>query len=73
MVKLRDHYFIAWLTTRGYEYTVNSKNEVLVNMSQDDYAKLKDEYNKDLKPVLKEVRKTVKILNTLTSTPIQEK
>ena len=66
MIRLRDHYFIAWLKVfKGYK-VIFSKNGVLVNINKNEYEKVQKEYETSLKPLLKEVRKTVKKLSELS-------
>ena len=67
MIKLNDHYFIAWLkVVKHYEFSVVN-NVIMVNMTPREYTEAKNEYENTHKPVLKEIRKVVKTLATLTS------
>lgn len=72
MIKLRDHYFIAWLNVvKGIQYNINN-NEILVKMSREEYTKYLEEYRMVIQPVLKKIRFVVKELskthNEVTST-----
>ena len=63
MIKLRDHYFIAWLNVvKDIHYSINN-NEVLVDMSRDEYTKYLEEYKSGIQPVLKKIRVVVKGLS----------
>lgn len=67
MIKLNDHYFIAWLkVVKQYEFTVTN-GVVMVKMTPREYTEAKNEYTSTHKPVLKEIRKVVKTLAALTS------
>mgnify|MGYP006883188379 CR=1 FL=1 len=67
MVKLNDHYFISWLSVvKKYEFVVEDE-KVFVYMSPTQYTEALYEYNKSYKPILKEIRKVVKLLAALTS------
>ena len=69
MVKLNDHYFIAWLhTVKGYEFVVG-ENGVSVYMTPAQYTEAKEEYESGYKPILKQIRRTVRLLASLTSKP----
>ena len=69
MIKLNDHYFIAWLNiVKGYEFVVG-QNGVSVYMTPAQYTQAKEEYENSYKPILKEIRRTVKLLASLTSKP----
>ena len=68
MIKLNDHYFIAWLKIVK-NIKINTLNGIKVDMTSKEYTEYLKEYNQSLKPILKEVRKTVKELNSLTSQP----
>lgn len=70
MVKLNDHYFIAWLkVVKSYEFTLLDK-AVYVNMTPMQYSAALKEYEDSHKPLLKEIRKVVKLLAALTSKSI---
>ena len=60
MVKLNDHYFVAWLKVKGYE-VVASGEGIYVKIDRKDVASELKEYEK-IKPLLKEIRSTVKVL-----------
>jgi hypothetical protein len=67
MIKLRDHYFIAWLKIikkRSFEITDNG---IFVDINNCEYKELLDEYSASMKPLLKEIRSIVKELATFTS------
>jgi len=67
MIKLRDHYFIAWLRVlKKYEIEFND-GAVFVDMSSKEYTQALQEYDETLKPLFKEVRKTVKELAQYTA------
>lgn len=67
MIKLRDHYFIAWLkVVKGKEIFL-SKDGIYVNINKSEYRDALEEYDASLKPVLKEVRKIVKELASFSS------
>jgi hypothetical protein len=54
MIKLRDHYFIAWLNVvKDIHYSINNNNGVLVDMSRDEYTKYLEEYKSSIQPVQK--------------------
>ena len=62
MIKLNDHYFIAWLkVVKKFEVSLTNKG-TYVFMSQDEYTKSLREYKTIYQPILKEIRKTVKEL-----------
>lgn len=64
-IRLRDHYFIAWLNVvKGKAYKIVG-NDIFVDMNKDDYTVYLDEYRKDAQPVLKRIRSVVKELCTL--------
>lgn len=63
MIKLRDHYFISWLhVSKNIEYNINNNN-IYVDITSKEYTDYLEEYKKTMKPILKEIRKTVKKLN----------
>ncbi len=67
MIKLNDHYFIAWLNiVKGYEFVIG-RNQISVYMTPAQYTQAKEEYELGHKPILKEIRRTVKLLASLTS------
>ena len=67
MIKLRDHYFIAWLNVvKDIRYIINN-NEVLVDMGREEYTKYIEEYKSSIQPVLKKIRVVVKELNLVHS------
>lgn len=68
-IKLNDHYFVAWLhAVKKIDYIIN-ENKILVDMSPIEYTEYLQEYTLTLKPVLVNIRKTVKVLASLTSKP----
>lgn len=69
-VKLRDHYFIAYLVTLGFSYRLDEKKNIWVNLPKNELKTKIEEYEKSYKHILKEVRKTVKTLNILISSPL---
>jgi hypothetical protein len=69
LIKLNDHYFIAWLNIVKKIDFVVINNSVNVFMSSEEYSEYLREYKLTLKPLLKEIRSTVKALNNLTSQP----
>jgi DNA-binding cell septation regulator SpoVG len=67
MIKLNDHYFIAWLKiVKGYPI-VKKAEGIYVEMTPENYSKGLTEYENTHKPVLKEIRKVVKELASFTS------
>lgn len=63
MIKLRDHYFIAWLNVvKDIRYCLNN-NEVLVDMGREEYTRYLEEYKSSIQPVLKKIRVVVKELS----------
>ncbi len=69
MIKLNDHYFIAWLKViKNYDFAILN-NKVYVYMTPAQYGDALIEYNITHKPVLKEIRQVVKTLASLTSKP----
>ena len=63
MIKLRDHYFIAWLNAvKDIRYIINN-NEVLVDMGREEYTRYLEEYKSGIQPVLKKIRVVVKELS----------
>lgn len=71
MVKLNDHYFIAWLKIKkGYNFTIDN-GKIMVDMSGIEYTELKTEYEATDKPLLREVRLVVKELLSLTSQSVK--
>ena len=66
MIKLRDHYFIAWLKVFK-NYNIIFNDGILVNMTPKEYTQALEEYDATLKPLLKEIRKTVKELAQYTA------
>ena len=69
MIKLNDHYFVAWLkVVKGYTVDVNNA-QVYVAMTPQQYTDALEEYTATHKPVLSEIRKVVKLLASLTSRP----
>jgi hypothetical protein len=67
MIRLRDHYFIAWLKVfKGYK-VIFSKNGVLVNINKNEYEMVRKEYESSLKPLFKEIRQLVKELAEFSS------
>lgn len=67
MIKLRDHYFIAWLkVVKGCEVHMLDDG-IFVNISNDEYSKVMREYELTMKDLLKEIRKFVKELAIYTS------
>lgn len=68
-IKLNDHYFIAWLSVvKKINYNIVD-NKIFVEMSSSEYTDYLKEYNETLKPVLCNIRLTVKKLASLTSKP----
>jgi len=66
VIKLNDHYFISWLNVvKGINYQIID-NKIVVDISSKEYAIMLEEYNKDLKPLFKSIRATIKELNKLT-------
>lgn len=66
MIKLRDHYFISWLKVVKNINVHIHENVIYVDMSPKEYTEYLEEYNNTLKPLLKEIRKSVKELASLT-------
>ena len=69
MVKLRDHYFIAWINTiKSKEFYIKDEC-IYVDITEREYSEYLEEYNNSLKPILTKIRYVVKELNILTSKP----
>jgi len=67
MIRLNDHYFISWLmVVKKYEIKISDK-KIYVNMTSQQYTDALDEYKSNCGPVMKEIRKNVKRLASLTS------
>jgi DNA-binding cell septation regulator SpoVG len=67
MIKLRDHYFIAWLKViKKYIITFNEYG-IFVDMNSEEYSQALKEYKESFKPLFKEIRKIVKELAQYTS------
>lgn len=67
MVRINDHYFVAWLKIKkNFNFTIVD-NKVMVDMSPLEYSEAKIEYEQGLKPVLKQIREIVKQLAAVTS------
>jgi len=72
MVRIRDHYFVAWLNvTKNVNYTVK-ENYVLIHINDKEYSEYLEEYKQDMKPVLKKIRSLVKEMNTINSPPSEK-
>ena len=69
MIKLNDHYFIAWLKIKKSYGIIVTNNSILVEMTPNQYTTALQEYESTDKSLLKEIRRLVKELNTLTSKP----
>lgn len=67
MIKLRDHYFIAWLKVVKERDIFISEDGIYVDINKKEYDEISQEYSDTLKPVLKEIRKMVKELASLTA------
>lgn len=67
MIKLRDHYYIAWLKVFKKYEIIFKDGFVFIDMTPKEYTKTLEEYANSLKPIFKEVRKTVKELAQYTS------
>lgn len=66
MVKLRDHYFIAWLkVVKNKDFSVDPALNIYVDITSDELKVFSEEYKSTLKPLLQEIRNTVKHLNNL--------
>lgn len=62
MKKIRDHYFAAWLIV-GKKLDYKKKNDCIeFDIDTKKYNELMEEY-KIIQPLLKEIRKIVKLLN----------
>jgi hypothetical protein len=67
LIRLNDHYFIAWLkVVKNYNFNILN-NTICVDMTYTQYSAVLKEYEQTHKPVLKEIRKVVKTLAALTS------
>jgi len=67
MIRLNDHYFISWLhVVKKYEIEIIDK-KVFINMNSKEYKESLIEYKETLKPVLTEIRKNVRYLNSVTT------
>lgn len=77
MIKLRDHYFVAWLNVvKDVRYNIEiNNNEILVEMTREEYTKYLEEYKTGIQPVLKKIRFVVKALSQTHNevTPTSEK
>lgn len=62
MKKIRDHYFAAWLKVTKNKEFKKSDNCLEFEISSKEYNELYEEY-KQIQPILKEIRNTVKLLN----------
>lgn len=62
-MKLNDHYFIAWLKTKGYLYVLKETG-IYVDITPEALQVELKQYN-EIKPLLKEVRSTVKFLASI--------
>jgi DNA-binding cell septation regulator SpoVG len=69
MIKLRDHYFIAWLKVVKDKEIIINDDGVFVNVASSVFKDIQEEYNKTAKPVFKEVRKLVKQLSASANKP----
>lgn len=66
MIKLNDHYFVSWLNSvKNIKYNIMDK-KIYVNISSDDYNKYLHEYNVTMKPILRNIRKIIRELNSDT-------
>lgn len=66
-IRLNDHYFIAWLNkVKQIEYHIIN-NHIVIFIEQVKYDTYLTEYENTHKPLLKEIRKTVKLLNRLVT------
>lgn len=63
MKKIRDHYFAAWLIVEKHLEYIKGKECIEFNLSTKEYDEYINEY-KNIQPLLKEIRKTVKYLNS---------
>ena len=64
---LRDHYFISWLkVTKGYS-VILSNGKIFIDINKSEYDDALLEYERDMKPVLKEIRRSVKQLSAYSS------
>lgn len=63
MKKIRDHYFAAWLKVQKHLDYVKGENCLEFEINSKEYDEYYSEYKK-LQPLLKEIRNTIKILNT---------
>lgn len=64
MKKIRDHYFAAWLKIQKKKDYKKGINCLEFDINSKDYDEFYEEYKK-IQPLLKEIRNTVKMLNTL--------
>jgi len=68
MIKLRDHYFIAWLVVnKNIQYKISDSSDIMVDINSQEYTEFKTEYEMTDKPLLVKIRKVVKELNRLRS------
>lgn len=70
MIKLRDHYFIAWLKVVKEKEIFMSEDGIYVDINKSEYKEISQEYSDTLKPVLKEIRKIVKELASFTANKV---
>jgi regulation of enolase protein 1 (concanavalin A-like superfamily) len=67
MIKLRDHYFIAWLKIVKKYDVIMDKSGIYVDINNNEFNKAQEEYRETMKPLLKEIRSFVKELAVFTS------
>jgi len=74
MIKIKDLYFIAWLSIKkDVKYSISKekifkskfKNIILVHMSREEYTIYKNEYEKTDKKYFKYMKNLVKKLNEI--------
>jgi hypothetical protein len=69
-VRLRDHYFIAWLkVVKEKEIFIDENLNINIDITPGELKSLMEEYKTTLKPLLQGIRLTVKELNLTTTKP----
>ena len=62
MILVRDHYFIAWLKVVKNYNIIKRKHKMFIDINKSEYDEALNEYNNTMKPIMKEIRRTVKEL-----------
>lgn len=67
MIRLRDHYFVAWLNVVKKYKVYYKENGIYIDINKTEYDEALLEYKQTLKPILKEIRSVVKELSRFSS------